>query len=88
MIKLGSRVRDSITGFEGMAVGRTEWLYGCTRIGVECTELKDGKPVEMQWFDEQRLVVIKQEKPYVSPDSSAKTGGPQSDPRPPASPVR
>ena len=31
MEELGSRVKDSITGFEGFAVSRTEYLYGCVR---------------------------------------------------------
>lgn len=56
MIQLGSRVRDIITGMHGVAVARTEWLYGCARIGVESTDLKkDGKPSDSAWFDEQRV---------------------------------
>ena len=46
MIKLGSKVRDSITGLEGIATARTEYLYGCVRITITPTELKDGKPVD------------------------------------------
>ena len=80
MITLGSVVRDSITGFSGIAVARTEWLYGCSRIGVEPAELRDGKPIETQWFDEQRVVVVEARLPAVSPDSSATSGGPQRDP--------
>jgi hypothetical protein len=82
-VKLGNKVRDTITGFTGIAVGRTEWLYGCTRIGVEPTELKDGKLVVAQWLDEQRLVVVEPTAPVVSPDSSARTGGPMRDPAQP-----
>ena len=55
MIDLGSKVKDMITGFTGIAIGRTEWLYGCTRIVVESQELKDGKTVKPEWFDEQRV---------------------------------
>ncbi len=80
MIKLGSKVKDIITGFEGVAVARTEWLYGCTRIGVDSAELNDGKPVETQWFDEQRLEMTEAQEPKVSKDSSATSGGPQRDP--------
>ena len=81
-IKLGSKVRDNITGFEGIATGRTEWLFGCNRVCVEPTELKDGKPIEAQWFDEQRMEVVAEQAPVVSKDSSATTGGPKMDPRP------
>lgn len=81
-VKLGSRVRDNLTGFEGIAVGRTDWLFGCSRIGIEPTTLKDGKPIEAQWFDEQRVEHIKDAPgATVSPDSSAQSGGPQNDPR-------
>lgn len=80
MVKLGSNVKDTLTGFSGMATGRSEWLYGCTRIYIEPAEMREGKPIEGQWFDEQRVEVIKEQGPVVSADSDAKTGGPQHDP--------
>ena len=54
MIKLGDRVKDSITGFTGVAVSRTEYLYGCIHISVEGESHKDGQIAEVV-FDEQRL---------------------------------
>ncbi len=59
-VKLGSKVKDSITGFEGIAIARSEWMYGCTRIVVESQTLKDGKPIDGQWFDEQRIETIQE----------------------------
>lgn len=88
MIKLGSKVKDTITGFTGIAVGRTEWMNGCARIGIQPKKLKDGKPVEVEWFDEQQIEVIKEKKPEVSPHCSATSGGPQHDPSPRACPRR
>lgn len=82
MVKLGSKVKDSITKFTGIATGRSEWLYGCTRIYIEPAEMREGKPIEGQWFDEQRIEVIKEQGPVVSSNSEAKTGGPQHDPSP------
>lgn len=76
MIKLGSKVKDSITGLTGIATSRTEYLYGCVHIGVTPTELKDGKPIESSWFDEQRIELVEEKKPEVSKASSAKSGGP------------
>lgn len=67
MIKLGSKVKDMITGYAGIAVGRTEWLYGCNRIVVESDQLKDGKPLETQWFDEQRVEHVADTNIPVSP---------------------
>jgi len=80
MIKLGNRVRDNITGFCGIATARAEWLFGCNRIAIEPQELKDGKPIEAQWFDEQRVELIAETKPEISADNSAVSGGPQKDP--------
>ena len=81
MIKLGSRVKDMYTGFTGTATARTEWLYGCNRIAIEPTELHEGKPIEAVWFDEQRVVMVEEREPTVSPANDATSGGPQKDPR-------
>ena len=34
-IKLGTIVQDRVTGLQGVAVCRTEYLTGCTRVGVQ-----------------------------------------------------
>lgn len=34
-INLGDKVKDSVTGFSGIAIGRTTWLHGCDRITVQ-----------------------------------------------------
>jgi hypothetical protein len=82
MIKLGSKVQDTLTGFTGIATGRTEWMFGCARICIEPQVLKDGKPIEGFWFDEQRVKVLSDHAPEVSQDSNAESGGPQNDPSP------
>ncbi len=79
MIVLGTKVRDKFTGFSGVAVGRTEWIFGCTRYAVEATELHEGKPIEAQWFDEQRLELL-QDAPAQKEAESKGPGGPQRDP--------
>lgn len=88
MINLGSKVKDSITGFAGVATGRTEWLYGCVRYCVEPAELRDGKPIEAQHFDEQRLVVVEDKAPAPAGQGGARIGGPKDDPKPRAFPSR
>ena len=71
MIQLGDRVRDSITGFTGIATGRAEYQYGCKQIFVTPERLKDdGSMPGGEWFDEQRLNV----------KSDVKSGGPQPSP--------
>jgi len=62
MVELESTVEDTITGFTDVAIAKTEWLNGCVRIGVQCKELKDKKPIEHKWFDEENLKVVKKVK--------------------------
>jgi hypothetical protein len=75
-IKLGENVKDSITGFNGKAVAKTEWLYGCIRIGVQSPNLdKDNKPLPVEWFDEAQLVLDD-----GNSGSSKTPAGPRDDP--------
>jgi hypothetical protein len=60
-IALGSLVKDNITGFIGIAIGRTEFGFGCIHIRVQAQGLtKEGEPIPTQSFDEQRMEVLKQ----------------------------
>lgn len=52
---LGQRVRDRVTGFEGVVIGRTEFLYATPRVWVDPGLMNDGKPIEASWFDEPRV---------------------------------
>ena len=66
-IKIGQRVRDTITGFEGIVVARTEWLYGCVRLTVQSDRLAEGKPAEPYTVDEPQcaLVGVGIDAPYL-----------------------
>jgi len=76
MITLGSKVKDTVTGFIGIATGVTIWLNGCIRYGVQSTELKDGRPVDIYWVDEPQIeVVLEEEKKEIQPKH-----GPRCDP--------
>lgn len=75
-VTLGEKYRDSITGFEGVAVARYTYLNGCVRIDLERAD-KDGKP-ESWIFDEQRLVAV---TTGWRVRSTARVGGPRDDPR-------
>ncbi|OJY68677.1 MAG: hypothetical protein BGP16_05425 [Sphingobium sp. 66-54] len=79
-INLGDRVRDKITGVEGIVIGITDWLTACRHIGVKREGVdKDGKPWEMMWFDEPNVTVI-QPGVYApaqpDPATGLKAGGP------------
>lgn len=71
-INLGDQVRDTISGWQGTAVARYSFLYGCERISIEGTD-KDGEPKELV-FDEQRVERVA--APAVAPVRSA-VGGPR-----------
>lgn len=70
---LGKKVRDKITGFEGIAVGRCVYLFGCDQIGIAPPVDKEGKRPDTQWFDDGRIEVIGE---GVAPESvqTAKPG--------------
>jgi hypothetical protein len=72
-IEVGDVARDTITGFEGVVIARTEWLNGCARVTLQPKALHEGKPVEAQCFDELQLEVLQRKgfKPV------RETGGPR-----------
>lgn len=57
-IVLGSKVRDTVTGFTGIATSSHKYLNGCVRISVSPPVDKDGKMQEPQVFDVQQLEVL------------------------------
>lgn len=72
-IKLGEKYRDGTTGFEGTAVGRHEYLHGCTRITLQA--LKDGDIKEFS-FDAPALIAVETRQEFTS----RRTGGPRPTP--------
>ncbi len=73
MIKLGDKVKDSITGFTGIVIGISSYLNGCVSMLVCSNELdSEGKEVS-GWFDEQRVA-------GKSEEIRATAGGPQKRP--------
>lgn len=73
-IKLGDKVKDKVTGFEGIAIGLTTWLHGCRRVTIQPQELKDGKPIEAISFDEPQIEIVKKKKVK---EGNHRTGGPR-----------
>ena len=65
---LGSRVKDSVTGFTGIAFARTIYQYGCVQIQILSESLDKDNEEIYRWFDEPRIITIEEEKsdpPYV-----------------------
>jgi len=76
-VELGDKVKDSVSGFEGVAVARHTYLQGCNRISVQPVIDKEGKLLESQAFDEPQLIVLKQKKIKVKKETKKnKPGGP------------
>jgi hypothetical protein len=83
MIQLGDIARDTITGFEGVVIGETNWLHGCRRLTLQPRKLHDGKTIDTQSFDEPQLKLVKRAAvPSTSRNEPAlaRTGGPQPEP--------
>lgn len=58
-IKLGSTVKDPLTGVEGVVVSRTEYLHDVSYVGVQRHGTDgDGKVHSLEAFPEQRLQVL------------------------------
>lgn len=53
---LGFKVRDKVTGFEGVVSTVSFDLYGCIQV-IVTPPAKEGETKESKWFDIQRLVV-------------------------------
>lgn len=88
-IRLGSKVKDLVSKFEGIATARYTYLNGCERYEVSGLD-KDGKP-DAYVFDVQQLEVLKSGHlnigaeseptiaavPPAAPTPMRRTGGPR-----------
>jgi hypothetical protein len=75
MVNLGDEVVDVVSGFKGIATGKSEFLYGCTRIGV-IARAKGNETKDMQWFDEPQLKIVKRAKVKPATREQKRVGGP------------
>ncbi len=53
--KLGKEYKDVISGFVGIAVAKTEWINGCTRVTLSPKLDKDGKFQDSVCIDIEQL---------------------------------
>lgn len=83
-IGLGDKVRDSISGFEGVVVAKHEYLNGCVRVSIQPQALHEGKPVEDFAFDVEQIEVLE----TAAPRTTEPSGGPRKTPARKAVPRR
>jgi len=61
VVELGMKVRDTISGFEGIATGKFFFLNGCVRVEITPQKIgKDGVPIEAMHFDEPQLQILEE----------------------------
>ena len=70
---LGDKLKDKITGFEGIVTGRHQWINNCNTYSVKPQTLKDGVPQDSCNFDEPQLDLVEEK---AIPEMNRKTGGP------------
>lgn len=58
MIRLGSKVRDKVTGITGIAITESRFLTGCLRYSIQPPMDKDGKRPSIESGDEHHLDVL------------------------------
>lgn len=58
--RLGQRLRDKVSGFEGIATARGDYLSGCVRYCLQPAVNGDtpGELPEGQWFDIEQLEFV------------------------------
>jgi len=59
-LKLGDEAKDKITGFQGIIVARSHWLHNCDVYLLKSQELKEGKPLDNEAFDDDQVVILKE----------------------------
>ena len=73
MIELGDEVKDKITGFVGITVGKIEYINGCIQFGLKAKVKKNGElPKDNYWVDIKELAIIKKHAVKIE---SKLTGG-------------
>ena len=57
-IKLGNKVRDKVTGFEGIATARIEYINKCVQFCVKPKVKEDGKMPDGEYIDVDELEIV------------------------------
>jgi hypothetical protein len=73
-VVLGSKYRDTVSGYTGIAINKTEWMNGCWRVQLQANmkDTKDGKPDDGWVVDVEQIVPVGRPKKKKQPK---RTGG-------------
>jgi hypothetical protein len=75
--QLGSRLKDKVSGMQGIAKSRVEYLNGCVQYGIQPPYNEgDKKMPDSYWVDQEQLEFIDEgvavaKKPTGGPESIA-----------------
>lgn len=86
---LGFKVKDVVTGFEGVAESISFDLYGCIQVVVRPEKVKSQAELPNgQWFDAKRLTAVGSKPVMHVPNFSVPENGPAQKPAPSRMPAR
>lgn len=57
-VQLGNKVEDVVTGLQGIASSKVEYLNGCVQFGVKPRVGEDGKMPDAVYIDVQQLIYL------------------------------
>jgi len=67
--ELGGTLKEVISGFQGVCMGRSEYITGCNQYSIAPRELdQTGKIKDWCHFDENRLVKVESEERVILND--------------------
>jgi hypothetical protein len=72
-VELGDKVKDVVSSYQGIVIGITRWLNGCSRLGIQAPKKKDGTVPDVYWIDEPQVIVVKKKAVQLNIKD---TGGP------------
>lgn len=81
-VSLGDKVRDTVTGFEGVVIALSHWMSGEIRVSVQPRELKEDGTLQSSKIFAQGFLEISNKGEVEAPvfKKKEKTGGPAFEP--------
>ena len=67
--KLGDKVRDKISGLEGIITSKIEFLNGCIQYGIQPPVSENGDMREVEYIDEGQLERIKEKTTIIKQEN-------------------
>lgn len=74
--ELGVKYTDIVTGFTGVAIGRCEYITGCSQVLIAPRCKDESSKPDAEWIDEQRLEIhpFHEQEPKVVLDNGVTPG--------------